>query len=61
MSHKRGHIIIESIAEPDSGDTVQSSKVELQFAAGVSLEDRMKKIRQASKLLEKLDHDEDED
>jgi hypothetical protein len=61
MSHKSGHIIIENIAPPNSEETVQSSKVELQFAAGVPLEDRMQKIRQAYRLLEKLDHEDDED
>lgn len=60
MSHKSGHIIIESIAAPDSGETVQSSKVELQFAAGVPIDERMKKVRQACRLLEKLDHEDDE-
>lgn len=61
MSHKSGHIIIQSTAEPGSDDVVQESKVELQFAASVPLDERMKKVRQACKLLEKLDHDDDED
>lgn len=59
MSHKSGHVIINRVAT-DSPDVVRSASIELQFEPGTSLEDRMKKIRQVERLLDKLDHD-DED
>lgn len=60
MSHKSGHIIIQRAPKGPSLDVVQSASVELEFPPGTSLEDKMKKIRQVERLLDKLDHD-DED
>lgn len=59
MSHKSGTVIINRVAA-DSHDIVQSAGVELAFPEGTSLDDRIKKVRQVERLLDKLDHD-DED
>jgi hypothetical protein len=59
MSHKSGHVIIRRTSANDIRDVVQSASVELQFPPDTSLEDKLKKIRQVEKLLDKLDHDED--
>lgn len=58
MSHKSGHVIIRRTSEQNSFDVVQSASVELQFPPDTSLEDKLKKIRQVEKLLDRLDHDE---
>lgn len=59
MSHKSGHVIINRVPAGDSLDVVRSASVELQFQPGTSLDDKMKKIRQVERLLDKLEHDED--
>lgn len=59
MSHKSGHVIIQRASEQVTSEVVQSVRVELQFPPGTSLEEKMKKIRQAERLLDKLEHDED--
>ena len=59
MSHKSGHVIINRVQGHDSLDVVKSASVELQFPPGTSLDEKMKKIRQVEKLLDKLEHDED--
>lgn len=60
MSHKSGHVIIRRVAQTDSHDIVQSASVELAFPEGTPLDARIKKVRQVERLLDKLDHD-DED
>lgn len=65
MSHKRGHIIIERVpSTPPTGgeaheDVVTSVRVELNFAPTATLEQRVKKVRQVERALEKLEHDEE--
>jgi hypothetical protein len=39
---------------------VSEARIELEFAPGTTLEDRVKKVRQVERLLDKMDHD-DED
>jgi len=58
MSHKSGTVIINRVAA-DGHDIVQSASVELAFPEGTTLDDRIKKVRQVERLLDKLDHDED--
>lgn len=68
MSHKSGHIIISRFKDPSGGSVtavttsetgVIEARIELQFAPGTSLEDRLKKIRQVERLLDKMDHDDE--
>lgn len=67
MSHKSGHIIIERYPATNLGEAVHpvgvviSQRVELDFPAGTSLDDRMRKIRQVERLLDRMDHDEDDE
>lgn len=60
MSHKSGHVVIKRVAAEFSSEVVHSTSVELQFPPGTSLDDKMKKIRQVERLLDKMEHD-DED
>jgi hypothetical protein len=65
MSHKSGHIIISRYKDPTGGSVtavsgVSEARIELEFAPGTSLEERVKKVRQVERLLDKMDHD-DED
>lgn len=65
MSHKSGHIIISRYKDPSAESAtavsgVAEARIELEFAPGTSLEDRVKKVRQVERLLDKMDHD-DED
>jgi hypothetical protein len=61
MSHKSGHIIIQKSAASTDSETVQSATVDLFFPPGTELETKMRKVRQVERLLDKLDHDHDED
>jgi hypothetical protein len=61
MSHKSGHIIIQKQSAAGSTDTVQSSTVDLFFPPDTPMETKLKKVRQVERLLEKIDHDDDED
>lgn len=60
MSHKSGGVIINRSAAPGSLDVVKSAEVCLEFPAGTSLEDKIKKVRQVERLLDKLDLDDEE-
>jgi hypothetical protein len=59
MSHKSGGVIINRVSSTES-DVVRSAEVHLEFPSGTSLEDRIKKVRQVERLLDKLDHDEED-
>jgi hypothetical protein len=64
VSHKSGHIIISRFKDPSGGSVtavsgVAEARIELQFAPGTTLEDRVKKVRQVERLLDLMDHDED--
>lgn len=61
MSHKSGHIIIESSPATGSDslvapDVVGKTSVELNFPAGMDIEERIKQVRHAMRVIDKLDH-----
>lgn len=62
MSHKAGHIVIESAPPPtgllseQAGDVVTASSVELNFPSGMPIEDRIKHMRHVMLVLDKLEH-----
>jgi hypothetical protein len=59
MSHKSGTVIINRVAADRAVDVVESASVHLRFPEGTTLEEKLNKIRQVERLLDKLDHDED--
>jgi hypothetical protein len=65
VSHKSGHIIISRLKDPNGGSVtavsgVFEARIELEFVHGTTLEERVKKVRQVERLLDKMDQD-DED
>jgi hypothetical protein len=60
MSHKSGHIIIQKAVSEGSTDVVQHASVDLLFGPDTPVEVKLRKVRQVERLLDKLDHD-DED
>jgi hypothetical protein len=57
VSHKSGHIIIQSSTSlDDATNVVSSSTVELDFPSGMSLDERIEKIRHVMRVMERLDH-----
>lgn len=61
MSHKAGHIIVQSLPSNDTDTLVGLTSVELNFPSGMEIEDRIKQVRHAMKVMDKLDHPADED
>lgn len=59
MSHNRDEIIINRVA-PEGDAPVKYASVTLNFPSGTPIETKIKKARQVERLLERLDHDEDE-
>lgn len=58
MSHKSGSIIINRASGTEG--IVSDASIALEFPAGTSVEDKLKKVRQVERLLDKLDHEDDE-
>lgn len=60
MSHNRDNIIINRAPGSVTTSVVQSASIELQFPEGTLLETKLKKVRQVERMLDKLDHDDDD-
>lgn len=57
MSHKSGHIIIQKSVPEGSTDVVQHASVDLLFGPDTPMDDKLRKVRQVERMLDKLDHD----
>lgn len=56
MSHKAGHIIIQSKAANPTEPGITAAEIEIEFPVGMEIEERIKQVRHAMKVMDKLDH-----
>lgn len=60
MTHKSSHVNVRKAAPEGSTDIVRQLSVDLVFPPDTPLDAKLKKVRQVERLLDKLDHDEDD-